>query len=228
MWARRKARRAAQAAQLDYEQRLAAWQAARTEAAEALEAARELEPATTSAELILRAGEAIFLEVGGAALVDDRQGPGQWSGQSAGLSVPLADLGGSPIRLNTGGTRGTYTPGVPVPTVVDVGTVWITNQRVVFQGGRQVRECLFAKLIGVQCDDTLMTIAYAVSNRNTPTVVSAAYDPVTGPPALRLMRSRTELALAHFRGDVAGLIARLQGELDAIDAQRPALPVPPA
>ena len=221
MFGRRKARREQEVAIPAELAAIEAWQVERDARAAALESATDIEPATSSTELVLKRAEAIFLEVHGAALIEDRQGPGSWSGRTAGLSIPLFDLGGSPVRFNTGGTQGTFTPGQAEATVVDVGTLWITNQRVVFQGTQQVRECLFSKLIGVQCDESIMAIRYAVSNRKTATILSTSSDPVAGPASLRLMRDRTELALAHFRGEVPALIARLTADLHALDAMRP-------
>ena len=187
---------------------------------DALDAAHRIEPVTASTTLMLQAGEGIFLEVEGAVLVEDRRGPGQWSGGMAGLSIPIGG-GDAPIRLNTGGARGTYTPGATQATVADIGTFWITNRRVVFHGAHQVRECPFTSLIAVECDEALLLMRYAVRNRKAPTSVSASFDPREGPGLLRVMRDRTELALAHFRNDVPQLITRLQGALDALGSAEP-------
>ena len=202
----------------------AAYEAERSALADALDAARRIEPVTVSSHLVLKPGEGIFLEVDGAVLVEERQGPGHWSGGLTGLSIPISG-GDSPIRLNTGGSSGTYTPGEFEPTVADIGTFWITNERVVFQGSKEVRECAFDALLAVECDEKLMVMRYAVRGRQTPTAVSASFDRVTGPPLLRVLRDRTDLALAHFRHEVPQLITRLQRELDACDATAASRPV---
>ena len=198
---------------------VAPWQANRAALVEALDAARNIEPATSTVGLILKQGEAVFLEISGAVLVEDQRGPGQWAGGTAGISLPLGS--GVPVGLNLGGARGSYTPGQLAPTVLDIGTAWITNERVVFQGSKQVRECHFSNLISVQCDVSLMTIRYSVSNRDTATMLSASFDRIRGPIFLRLMSDRTELALAHYRSQVPELIARLEAELDALDRSGP-------
>jgi len=61
--------------------------------------------------------------------------------------------------------RGHYVSGAPTPTAIDNGTVYVTNQRVIFQGSKQTRECKFAKLLGVQHDDVEGSTTLSVSNR---------------------------------------------------------------
>jgi len=50
-------------------------------------------------------------------------------------------------------------------------TVFITNQRVIFQGSKQTRECAFAKLIGFEHDDATGSTTFSVSNRQKPTTI---------------------------------------------------------
>ncbi len=90
-------------------------------------------------------------------------------------------VGGRSVRYRVGASKGHYAQGASTPTAIDVGTVFITNQRVIFQGNKQTRECAFAKLIGFQHADDGST-TFSVSNRQKPTVIryrsdlSASFD----------------------------------------------------
>lgn len=107
--------------------------------------------------------------------------------------------------------------GAPTPTAIDTGTVFVTNQRVIFQGAKQTRECAFAKLIGFQHSDDGST-TFSVSNRQKPTTIHY------GPSISGWFDFRLDLALAHFRGTVGDLVAQLQADLAQLDAERPMAP----
>ena len=85
----------------------------------------------------------------------------------------------------------------------------------IFQGGRQTRECAFTKLIGVEHDDGGGSTTFSVSNRQKPTTIHYGSG-LSGPIHFRL-----DLAIAHFKGTVDDLIRQLQGDLAQIDARRP-------
>jgi hypothetical protein len=164
--------------------------------------------------LTLRPGEAIFATVDGASLIEERSGGGRWVGRSSGVSVPI----GLGVRYRVGSSRGHYVKAAPVPTAIDRGAITVTNQRLVFRGARQARECLFAKMLGYDYARDRGGITIGVSNRQKPTT-------------LRYGRSlggwfafRFELALAHFRGTVARMVEDLAGELATMEASKPAPP----
>jgi hypothetical protein len=98
--------------------------------------------------------EDVFMIVDGASLIEDCRGAGHWEGRSSEFSVPVASIGGRSIRYHVGQSDGHYMQGVPVPTAVDKGKAFITDQRVAFLGHqlgtKQARECAFAKLLGVE------------------------------------------------------------------------------
>jgi hypothetical protein len=141
--------------------------------------------------------------------------------RTAGVSVPIGSLAGHAIRYRVGATRGHYVSAPPVPPAIDTGTVYVTDQRVVFTGSKQTRECAYAKLLSTNFspDDTC---TLAVSNRQKPTVVHY------GSSLSGWFEFRLDLALAHYRGAVAPFAVQLQSELNDLDANRPALPTPPA
>jgi hypothetical protein len=64
-----------------YEQVLTEWQTRRDGYATLLQLAEGF-PGEGSGELLLKPGEAVFFTVTGAALVEERRGPGQWKGHS--------------------------------------------------------------------------------------------------------------------------------------------------
>jgi len=88
-------------------------------------------------------------------------------------------------------------------------------------GSKQTRECAYAKLLSTNFSPD-GTCTLAVSNRQKPTVVHY------GSSLSGSFEFRLDLALAHYRGAVAPFAAQLQSELADLDANRPALPTPPA
>ncbi len=212
MFEARRARRAA----ARYDEALASWRHERDQQAAALALAQQFagEPTT---QLVLHDGEAVFAAVTNAGLVEMRKGPGHWQGGSSGVSIPVGSLGGHAIRYHVGATRGHYVQGTPHPTAIDQGTLFITNQRVVFAGTSQTRECPFAKLLGYQHPGDGET-TLSVSNRERPVTVSY------GTALDGWVQLRLDLALAHYRHQVPALVERLQRELAAIDAAKPAPP----
>jgi hypothetical protein len=97
----------------------------------------------------------------------------------------------------------------------------VTNQRVIFEGSNQTRECAFSKLLAFQTSPNGIA-QFSVSNRQKPTVVQYGAD-LAGWFDLHL-----DIAMAHYRKTVPELIAKEKASLDAIDAQKPVAPTPPA
>ena len=164
---------------------------------------------------MLKPGEMVFAGVAGASLVEERRGAGQWQGRSSGMSFPVGSLGGRSVRYRVGGTRGHYVQGAPTPTAIDTGTFYITNMRVIFQGTRQTRECLFSKLVGFQHDDKAGTTVFSVSNRQKPMTIHY------GPEVSAWFDFRLDLALAHYRNELAAFVAQLQDAVASLDSRKP-------
>jgi hypothetical protein len=192
---------------------LANWQKERDEHAQELETAREFHGKAESSTVILEIGEAVFLEVANAGLVEPRKEPGEWQGRSQGVSIPIGSLGGRAVRYRVGASRGHFVPGAEKPTIVDTGTMVITNTRVVFVGAKETRECLFDKLIGY--DHQAAWTTFSVSNRQKATVI--AYGADVAPT----VRFRLELAIACCRNDTDTLVKQLEDDLAAVDARKP-------
>lgn len=213
----------AKKAEKEYREALAQWQGRRDGYAEYLELAQSFSGSgsdsdSDSGDIMLAAGEAVFIKVTGASLVEDRRGSGHYEGGSTGVSIPAGSLGGHSVRYRVGANRGHYVQGEPTPTAIDTGTVYLTNKRVIFQGAKQTREGIFAKLIGFQHADSEGSTTFSVSNRQTPTTVHY------GPKLSGDFDFRLDLALAHFRGTASDLFTQLQQELAQLDAGRPVAP----
>jgi len=206
-------RRRREKAEKNHGKSLASWQARRDAQAELLRLAREFRGETAS-DFICNPGEALFSTVTGTALVEHRRQSGQYQGRSGGFSIPL----GLGVRYRTGRSRGRYVQGPEVATAIDTGTLYVTNQRVVFRGMKQTRECRYDKTIGISHDDRQGVAVISVSNRQKPMMVR--YGPkVAGAVAIRM-----EMALAQYRGQLPALVARLEQELAAIDQTKPVAP----
>jgi hypothetical protein len=199
-----------------YQRELGLWEQRRNDTAELLDLAQHFE-GVGSDSLLLKANEALFASVTNVALVEDRSTGGHWEGRSSGVSIPIGSIGGRSIRYHVGGTRGHYVQGTPVPTAIDVGTVYVTNQRAVFQGAKQTRECRFDKLLAVNHTPDGATV-FSVSNRQKPTTIHY------GAEVAGWFEFRLDLALAHYRGNVDELVSHLQGDLATVDAARPSPP----
>jgi hypothetical protein len=167
---------------------------------------------TAAGSLALHKGEGVLLVGSGAALVEPKRLPGQWVGGSSGFSFRVM----KGVRYNVGRSRGTYSPGAEVATSIAVGTVTITNQRVVFQSDREAREFSFTKLLGYQHDPARPLTYFQMSNRKK--VSGIGYD---GENA-RTIRFRLALALAQFRGETEALVRDLKAEIAKHEAARPA------
>ena len=194
------------------------WQQQRDGYAHLLDVAQHFSGSPTN-EIMLKPGEALFYKVTGTGLIEERKGKGHYQGGSTGVSIPIGTLHGRSVRYRVGVNRGHYVQGAPVQTAVDTGTTFITNQRVVFQGAKQTRECLFAKLIGASRDDEAGETTLSVSNRQKPTTIHY------GPDLSGSFGFRLELALAYYKGTVAEMVAQMQAQLSQIDAERPGGPV---
>jgi hypothetical protein len=123
------------------------------------------------------------------------------------------------VTVHTGGSRGTYVPGPEAPAAIAVGTVTVTNQRVIFQSSAQAREFAFAKLLGYQHDPTSPLTFFQVSNRQK--VSGVGYDRQSA----RVWRFRLALALAIFHDDLPKIAAHMQDEVQQQLNWRPSAPL---
>lgn len=208
MFEKHRAKKAAQ----EYQAAFRTWSEQREACVALVQIAQEFHGQDTD-EIMLKPGEALIFKVTNTSLIEERSGKGHYQGGSTGVSIPIGSIGGRSIRYRVGASRGHYVQGVPSPTAIDTGTTFITNQRVIFEGGRQTRECLFAKLIGVT--HAAGETVFSVTNRQKPTTIHYGSE-VSAPFIFRL-----DLALAQYKGTVDQFVLELQNELNQLDAARP-------
>ena len=213
MFERHREKKAAEQAQAA----LAQWQQQRDAQAELVQVASTYTGEATSDGLVLKPGESLYATVSGASLVEERRGRGEFVAGSRGVSIPVGSIGGHAVRYHVGQTRGHYVQAPPMPTAIDTGTVYVTDQRVIFSGSRQSRECAYAKLLTTHFDPA-GECTLSVSNRQKPTVLHY------GAQLAGWFQFRVQLALAHFHGTTAAFIDELQKELADLDAHKPTQP----
>lgn len=153
-------------------------------------------------------GERTFAIMEGVALIEPRRQPGTVQGRSSGYSFRIA----KGVNYRVGASKGTYVSGPDVPTPIDVGTAFVTNQRVVFRGSKATREWAWSKLISLDHDDDLPWTSLPVSNRQKTS--GLLYDESTS----LLVRYRLQQGLAHFQGKVEALTAELEQQLRELQA----------
>jgi hypothetical protein len=125
------------------------------------------------------------------------------------------------MRYRIGATKGQYVRVEEKPTVIDEGTVVITDKRVVFARARQAREWAWAKCLGVQHQPDKPWTAIAVSNRqNTPGVLYGA-------EVSEMVRFRLDRAYAGAADEVDDLAAGLDAARAEHARRRPGAPLPP-
>ncbi len=184
----------------------AEWQTQLRDLEEMLMQAQEFHGDQTNA-ILLKAGELKYVEIPGG-IIEDRAGQRSFVAGHQGVSIPIGSLGGRSVRYYVGQTRGHAVQAPPVPTLIDQGTIVVTNQRLVFQGAKQTRECLFSKLIGYEHLDVGDTVV-SVSNRQKPTRLHYAAT------SSNWFQFGLTLALADFRGETQALVAQLSTQLTA-------------
>ncbi|CAN0263053.1 unnamed protein product, partial [Phaeothamnion confervicola] len=157
-----KAAREADRAAAVHQQRIAAKEWEMRQAYDALEASKltdENGPPRIPG-VVLKKDEVAYGSIQGAALIEPRRTPGQWTGGSKGVSFRIA----KGVTYRVGNTRGTYAQGEERPTPVDTGLFVVTNQRCIFIGGKRSTEWAYAKLLGFSLDGEAVAM-FNVSNR---------------------------------------------------------------
>jgi hypothetical protein len=184
------------------------------ERAEALDLLRwmvedsESQPGVDAPGFEERKGERTFAILNGVALIEPRRQPGTVQGRSSGYSFRIA----KGVNYRIGASKGTFVPGADVPTPIDQGTAFVTNQRVVFRGDKATREWAWSKLISLDHDDDLPWTSLPVSNRQKTS--GLYYDE----PNASLVRYRLQQGLAHYQGKVGALTAELKSQLAELEA----------
>ncbi|MBW3589874.1 MAG: hypothetical protein KY429_10685 [Actinobacteria bacterium] len=203
----------------NYEQALVSWQKEEEELRDLLDSAQdfrglsaeELAGQEISVPILLKKGERVFVAIEGACLVEPRRGRGQYSGGYSGFSFRLV----KGVRYHVGGSKGRYTPGEEMPTIIDTGTATITSHRVVFQGPKQSREWSYSKLIGYQHDSQHPITMLQVSNRQKASGLLYTQE------SAEQIHFLLALATSLFNDSLGALITSIKGELADHEATKP-------
>jgi hypothetical protein len=150
----------AEKARVDADRHLDDLSAAANIAFEAFDIAQLATEVTRVPGVALKKGEVAYFVMNGVGLVEPRRAPTQWVGGSQGVSFKIA----KGVRYRVGQTRGHVVPGEERPTVVDTGIGVVTNQRMMFVGGKRSTEWAYAKLLGFSLEMDGMAI-FNVANR---------------------------------------------------------------
>ncbi len=162
--------------------------------------------------LVLKKDERAVYLFAGSGLFEPRRGPGHYAGASSGFSIPIGSTG---VHYRIGQSRGTFVQGEENPTVIDTGTVVITDQRVVFMGAKRTVEWAFQKLVAIQHYQNRPWTAIQVSNRQKVTGVTYDEDHQHN------FRLRLEAAVGLFNRTTDELVSQVTEAISAHDAERP-------
>jgi hypothetical protein len=119
--------------------------------------------------LSLQKGEKAIYERGGVQLREYKGTGSSFQSGNAGVIVRATNN----IGVTLGGSRGSLTPNPEQQTVIDVGTLIFTNQRILFAGPNHAREWEFSKLINFSTGDNGFVADIAVSNRPRVSAIAA-------------------------------------------------------
>lgn len=156
-------------------------------------------------ECVLWHGQATFHEAG--------KTPGHYVGGSQGVSIPI--VGG--IRYRVGAMRGTFIPGDEVQVEKDSGEVYITTERLIFNGITNSKEWDFDKWTGAQCDDAEDSYIFHVSNRQKTSGLT--FDPGIGREFNRVLAQ----ALQCAESNPAAVLAELKNVAKELVENEPKL-----
>ncbi len=173
---------------------------------------------TITSEILLRQNEKLYGKFIHTGLVESHSSGGHYRGGSAGISVPVGSIKGRSVRVRVGQSRGTYTKAAPEQSLIDRGVTYITDQRVIFQGGEQTRECLFSRLLGFKHDPEARTITFSLSSQHKPTTIFEFSD------GHEYFVSTVKLATSQFSGTRASLVSEYKAELVELEKNKPQNP----
>lgn len=197
-----------------YEAGMARWHAERDELDQFFHEAQHWDGIDADTPLVLHKDEKPLLVLQGAGLIEPRRGPGHYQGGYSGFSFRVA----KGVSYRIGGSRGTFVQGEEKPTLIDSGTVTITDHRIVFEGSKQTREWAFTKLLGYEHDEHQPSTLIHVSNRQKTSGI--LYDDAH----TALVRFRIGLGVAMFTGKAADFAADIEQQVAELDKAQPVAP----
>lgn len=121
--------------------------------------------------------EEIVIRISGVGLKEYRSKGSNYGGGYGGLSFRVT----KGVRANVGGMRGSSTKKPEESTLIDVGQVTFTNQRIVFTGDNVVAEFQLDKVVNLETSPNGIQLEISVSNRPKTAVLEAANYPEPTP-----------------------------------------------
>lgn len=121
--------------------------------------------------------EEIVIRISGVGLKEYRSKGSNYGGGYGGLSFRVT----KGVRANVGGMRGSSTRKPEESTLIDVGQVTFTNQRIVFTGDNVVAEFQLDKVVNLETSPNGIQLEISVSNRPKTAVLEAANYPEPTP-----------------------------------------------
>jgi hypothetical protein len=119
--------------------------------------------------LSLQKDEKAFYEREGVSLYEYKSSGSTMSGGFLGGSLGVTDN----IAITAGGFEGQTTQNPEEVTVIDVGKVIFTNQRVLFIGPNHTREFVFSNLLDLNVSENGFTVRVSVSGRQKASALAA-------------------------------------------------------
>jgi hypothetical protein len=222
-WSNRevRARRAEECTRRAFEEATARWEPDAQRLRELIETAQTLgtEDAPTSARgcpVALKRGETAFYWLSTVSLIETGLERDHCKEDYSEFSLHVLRN----VDWQTGATRESSEAGTESPSVIDVGSVTITNQRVVFQGSKHARVWTFSRLLGIKDDTKMPWTAFAVTKQQK--VFGLLYTEEEAEE----FRFRLHLARAVQAGNRQALVVALERERVQHDAVRPVPEVP--
>ncbi len=160
---------------------------------------------TKPGEYVIWAGVGQFHEAGRTA--------GQYVGSSQGFSIPIV----AGIRYRVGAQRGTFIPGEEIQVYKDTGQVYLSTDRLVFNGMTNTAEWKFDKWIGAGASPDGGDFIFHVSNRKKSSGILFEKD--TGEEFNRFLA----FALIHVSDGLERVMKEIKGLEERIPTEEPKL-----
>lgn len=131
-------------------------------------------------EIALRKGEHLVYRFGQVHLIEYKSQGSKYSGDTSGFGIGIADR----LDYNFGWQEGQIQQLPETLTVIDSGTGFVTNQRILFRGAMQVREWLFDNFLGASDLNPWSTMISVSDRQQTSGLAAANRDEL--PPSLAI------------------------------------------
>ena len=219
----RRAEKKYQQALREHSTELAAWEREETELTEMLTIARDCMAGNHAQHFVdmndygfmMTKDEFPIAHLQQVSYLEIVRAPTRYSGGYGGVSFPIFGR----VRLNTGRTGGKVIPGDESITVTDQGNALVTNERIMFSGGKRSHEWKLAKLISMSHMPSGYTV-FAASGRSKP--AGLGY----GESVATTVQFRLELAAAFAMETLDRFVQELETEQQHHRDEKP-IPPPP-